>query len=125
MRLLYTIFLGFLIVGCSAQKEHTVTFINQSDTTIDSITIGVASADVYAVKHTNIEPSDTVVSAIPRNKPKSNKHDITIFITIFIKDQDVIYKYSYNDLIGYLNHDYTIILNKEKEVEWQYPSSNY
>lgn len=125
MRTLYTLFLGFLMAGCSVREERTVTFINQSDAAIDSLTISVASADVYGVKHANIEPSDTIVLVIPRGKPKSNKHDIMISITIFIKEQDAISKYNYNDLIGYLNHDYTITLTKEKEVEWKFSSDSY
>ena len=39
-------------------------------------------------------------------------------ISIYIKNHDVIYRYNYDDLSGYLSNDYTIVLNKDKEVKW-------
>jgi hypothetical protein len=117
MRLLCTILLGLLLSGCYSQKR-TIAFINQSEVRIDSIRIGVSSADAYTIKHVNIETSDTVIAVIPHNKPKSNNHDVMVFILIYIKNHDLIYRYNYNDLAGYLANDYTIVLNKEKEVKW-------
>jgi hypothetical protein len=117
MRLLCTILLGLLLYSCYSQKR-TITFINQSEFKIDSIQIEVSSADVYTIKHINIEPSDSVIDNIPANKPKSNKHDVMVSIAIYIKDHDLIYRYDYDDLAGYLYTDFTIVLNKEKEVKW-------
>lgn len=89
MKQLYTILLGLLFLNCNSQKR-TITFINQSEYRIDSIRIGIFSADVYTIKHTNIDTSDSVNIFIPHNKPKSNAHDITVDITIYIKNHNLI-----------------------------------
>lgn len=117
MKLLCTILFGLLLSSCYSQKR-TITFINQSEYRIDSIRIGVSSADVYSIKYVNIDTSDSVITVIPHNKPKSNNHDITVDVTIYIKNHKLIYSYNYDDLAGYLVNDYTIVLNKEKEVKW-------
>lgn len=85
---------------------------------IDSIRVGVSSADVFSVKHSNIGISDTVITLIPQNVPKSNNHDITVFISIYIKNHDLIYRYNYDDLAGSLSSDYKIVFSKEKDVKW-------
>lgn len=117
MKPLCIILFGMLLSSCYSQKR-TITFINQSQVRIDSIRIGVSSAEVYTVKLVNIEPFDKLITSIPHNKPKSNNHDIMIDISIYIKNHDVIYRYNYDDLSGYLSNDYTIELNKDKEVKW-------
>ncbi len=117
MRLISTIFLGLFLSSCYSQKR-TITFINQSDVKIDSIRVGVSSADVYSTNHSNIEISDTVITVIPANVPRSNNHDITVFISIYIKNHDSIYRYNYDDLAGNLLSNYIIVFNKEKDVQW-------
>lgn len=117
MKLLSTLLFGLLLSSCYSQKR-TITFINQSEFIIDSIGIGVSSADSYLIKYVNINTSDSVITIIPHNEPRSNNHDITVDITIYIKDHSLIYSYNYNDLSGYLANDYTIVLNKKKEVRW-------
>lgn len=123
MRLLFTILLGLLLYSCYSQKRKII-FINQSEIRIDSIQIGISSADVYSFKHFNIEASDTVIAAIPKNEPRTNNHDITVDITIYIKNHDLIYSYNYDDLSGYLANDCTIILGKDKKVKWNSSSTN-
>lgn len=117
MKLLSTLLFGLLLSSCYSQKR-TITFINQSEFIIDSIGIGVSSADSYSIKYVNINTSDSVITVIPHNEPRSNNHDITVDITIYIKDHSLIYSYNYNDLSGYLANDYTIVLNKKREVRW-------
>jgi hypothetical protein len=117
MRFFYSLFIGLILCSCYSE-ERTITFINQSEIKIDSITVGVSSADSYSITHSDIEKSDTVITSIPVNIPKSNNHDITIFISIYIKNHDLIYKYNYDDLAGHLSNDYTIVLTKEKKVKW-------
>lgn len=117
MKLLSTLLFGLLLSSCYSQKR-TITFINQSEFIIDSIGIGVSSADSYSIKYVNINTSDSVITVIPHNEPRSNNHDITVDITIYIKDHSLIYSYNYNDLSGYLANDYTILLNKKREVRW-------
>lgn len=117
MKLLSTLLFGLLLSSCYSQKR-TITFINQSEFIIDSIGIGVSSADSYSIKYVNINTSDSVITIIPHNEPRSNNHDITVDITIYIKDHSLIYSYNYNDLSGYLANDYTIVLNKKREVRW-------
>ena len=117
MKLLSTLLFGLLLSSCYSQKR-TITFINQSEFIIDSIGIGVSSADSYSIKYVNINTSDSVITVIPHNEPRSNNHDITVDITIYIKDHSLIYSYNYNDLSGYLANDYTIEMNKKREVRW-------
>lgn len=117
MKLIF-IFFSFYFVGCSAQ-ERKIIFNNNSDTQIDSINIGISSKDTYNIKHVNVRPNDTIINKIPINVPKSNNHDIAVFVTIFINGIPPIHEYSYNDLASYLTHDYCIILNKEKKIIWQ------
>ena len=117
MRLFCIIIFGCLVLSCTP-PERKISFVNQYEAQIDSLHISVASADAYTVKYRNIKSLDTVITAIPNNKPKSNKHDITISVTIFMKGE-VIHRYNYNDLIGYLNRDYIIILNEKNEIEWK------
>ena len=107
----------FFIFNCSP-KKRTITFTNESNTNIDSLEISVSSADVYSEGYHSIKPFETVMLTIPRNRPKSNHHDFTISITVFIKD-NVIHKSYHNDLSGYLNRDYSVMLNKEDELEWK------
>jgi len=123
MKLLSTLLFGLLLSSCYSQKR-TITFINQSEFIIDSIGIGVSSADSYLIKYVNINTSDSVITIIPHNEPRSNNHDITVDITIYIKDHSLIYSYNYNDLSGYLANDYTIVLNKKREVRWILGSKN-
>jgi hypothetical protein len=117
MRVFSTLFIG-LVLSCCYSQKRTITFINQSEDKIDSISIEVFSADLYSITHSNIEKSDKVITSIPHTVPKSNNHDITISISIYIKNHDLIYRYYYNDLAGYLSNDYTIVLTKEKKVQW-------
>jgi len=117
MRQLCTILLVLTLFSCCSQKRKVV-FVNHSDFKIDSLQIGVSSADVYTVKHANINKFDTVVTLIPDNKPKSNNHDVTVFISISIKNHDLIHSNNYFDLSGYLTDDYTIVLGKDKKVVW-------
>jgi len=93
MKLLSTLLFGLLLSSCYSQKR-TITFINQSEFIIDSIGIGVSSADSYSIKYVNINTSDSVITVIPHNEPRSNNHDITVDITIYIKDHSLIYSYN-------------------------------
>ncbi len=117
MKIICAVLVVVFFSSCYSQKV-TITFINQSEVGIDSLRIGISSADVFTLKHVSIGKSDTVITVIPHDKQRSNHHDITIFISIYIKNNKVIYSYSYNDLAGYLSNDYTIILNGKKEIQW-------
>ncbi len=118
MRMICNLFVLILFSSCHSQNRK-ITFINQSGIEIDSLLIGISSADMYAIKYTNLRASDTIVTVIPHNKPKSNKHDITVDITIYPKNHDLVYEYYYNDLAGYLINSNTIIFNGKKEIKWR------
>lgn len=98
--------------------DRKIAFINQSDTIVDSALIGVSSATSYTIKIKNIHPGDSIVSIIPHSAFKSNRHDITVSITIFFKEKPL-YEYSYNDLTGYLIHDFTLTLTNNRKLEWK------
>lgn len=115
---IFAVILLTQIIGCFSQ-DRKIEFINQSGMLIDSVTISVSSADIYTIKFLKIKTNDSVVSILPKKIPKSNKHDITVSVTVYIKNQEAIYEYSYNDLIGYLSHDYIITLNNQKKLEWR------
>jgi len=119
------LFLIILLFTACNTKNRKVIFINQSDFKIDSVKISISSADVYNVKFDNINLFDTVTNEIPFGMPMSNKHDITIFISIFIKNMNPINSYSYNDLSGDLTNDYLIKLDKNNKVIWRMPQSKY
>lgn len=118
MKLLFTLFLSTYLFGCIGQ-DHTITFVNHSGSDIDSLHLGVHSADGYIVRHYDLKIGDSVVAVIPHDKPRSNRHDITISYAIYIKDRAPISQYSYNDLIGFLNYDSRIVLNSDYEIEWK------
>lgn len=120
MKIKATILGGILIIfcGCFAQEKR-VTFINDSGLKVDSAYIAVSSKEIYTIQLIDVYPGDTLFNIIPANVPESNKHDITLSITVFIKNHKPIYEYSYNDLVGYLNHSYTILLNENMKLEWQ------
>lgn len=124
MRFLGISIIGIIILGCNS-KNKTITFINKSKFDIDSITISVISANSYTKKHINIKKLDTVITSIPNNSPKSNKHDITVRILINIKEHNLIDRYYYNDLTGTLVGDYTIIFTEENDVSWKIDYKGY
>jgi len=118
MKLLFTLLLGSFFFGCNGQ-QRTIKFVNLSGSAIDSLRIAISSADVYSIGYNHIETGDSVIAEIPINKPRSNKHDIMVSFTVYIKGRTPIHQYSYNDLIGYLTYDSRIVLNPNDEIEWK------
>lgn len=114
------IVIPIFLLSCNLLTESTdnkkIVFINKSDIIVDSALIGVLSENSYAIKIIKICPGDSIVSIIPYKSLQSNKHDITVSITVFIKEKRL-YEYNYNDLTGYLIHDFTIILNNSGKLE--------
>jgi hypothetical protein len=108
--------------SCIAQK-NTVTFINQSNLNIDSLQIIISSASAYIIKHAEINIGDTLINVIPSDKPMSNNHDITVSISIYLKNHKVIHDYTYDDLGGSLITDYVISLNNDNKLVWEAKTS--
>jgi hypothetical protein len=110
--------LAACVAGCKLQHRQ-ITFFNQSGEPIDTLKISISSAGTYQFIYTDIAASDTVYSFLPSTEPRSNKHDITIHVTVQSKNYlTPVYSYSYNDLAGYLQSDETIIFDKQKEIRW-------
>jgi hypothetical protein len=86
---------------------------------LDSVHIGVSSKDVYAMKRENIMPGDTIQLIVPRNVPNSNKHDVTIFVTVYMKGSGPIHDFAYNDLSSNLTNDNYITLDRNKKIRWK------
>ena len=53
----------------------------------------------------------------------SNNHDITLSISIYLKNHKVIHDYTYNDLGGSLITDYVISLNNDNKLVWEAKTS--
>lgn len=118
MKILFFAMAVFFFESCVSQ-ERKIVFINQSGVEIDSVFIGVSSKEVYTIRLTKVKSGDTINNIILKNRPESNKHDITVDVTVFIKNYPPIYEFTYNDLIGYLNHNYIVTLNDKKKIEWK------
>ena len=112
------IFLSLLFTGCYSQ-QHRVTVINQSAILIDSLHIGVTSADTYSATYKNIRPHDTLVFNVPGHKPASNNHNVTAFITICFPGAGPVYSYYYDDLAGYLTGDLVVYIDQNRKVVWK------
>ncbi len=119
MKLIAQLYLFFLFSSSCTVEDRKIYFTNQSGLLIDSIQLGISSKDVYKTTRINIESNDTIICLIPKNTPKSNYHDITVFVTIFINGLSPINDFYYNDLSSQLTHNFCIALNKEKKVKWQ------
>ena len=115
MKSILIIYIIFINLGCYSQ-ERKIEIINSSKHLIDSVHIIIFSADTYQIKRTEVKPNDTLVNIIPSNKPKSNNHDITVDIIVYIKDYNPINQYSYSDLGGILRNDYQIIIDKSRNI---------
>ena len=123
MKLVCILLFGFMLNSCYSQKRK-ITFVNLSPFKIDSLQIGVSSADTYSIKFLNIAANDSVFCIVPYDKPRSNKHDITVSISVYIKKEDVIHTYDYDDLGSSMAGEYRVVLNKEKKLKWVVPLSN-
>ena len=123
MRIFFTaVLITCSMSSCIAQK-NTVTFINQSNLNIDSLQIIISSANAYIIKHAEINIGDTLINVIPSDKPMSNNHDITVSISIYLKNHKVIHDYTYDDLGGSLITDYVISLNNDNKLVWEAKTS--
>jgi hypothetical protein len=123
MRIFFTaVLITCSMSSCIAQK-NTVTFINQSNLNIDSLQIILSSANAYIIKHAEINIGDTLINVIPSDKPMSNNHDITVSISIYLKNHKVIHDYTYDDLGGSLITDYVISLNNDNKLVWEAKTS--
>lgn len=115
MKSILIIYIIFFNLGCYSQ-ERKIEIINSSNHLIDSVHIIIFSADTYQIKRTEVKPNDTLVNIIPSNIPKSNNHDITVDIIVYIKGYNPINQYSYSDLGGILRNDYQIIIDKSRNI---------
>jgi hypothetical protein len=118
MRLLFLLLIIFSFCSCQSQNRE-ILFINNSGIALDSVIIAVSSAEVLTVKKNNFKNGDSLINKIPKGKPTSNRHDITVAVTVFINGQKPIYEYSYNDLTGELLADYIITLERDKKFIWK------
>ena len=116
MKLLLAFAIGLLSISCKSDRR-TIIFINQSNEKIDSITVAVASATLFSKKHFQIKPNDTIITHIPANTPVSNRHDISVEVTVFVHHQPPVYIQNYNDLTGTLDHDFSFVFTKQKEIK--------
>ena len=123
MRIFFTTVLITCSISSCISQKNTVTFINQSNLNIDSLQISISSANTYIIKHTEINRGDTLINEIPSDKPMSNNHDITLSISIYLKNHKVIHDYTYNDLGGSLITDYVISLNNDNKLVWEAKTS--
>ena len=114
----HLVLLLWISLSNCVSKPRTIVFINRSGFEVDSLRIGVSSAELYPIKLDRIKPLDSVVVIIPNEKPVSNGHDILVDITVYIKGNKPFYSYYYNDLSGYMSSDYTITLNKKGDIFW-------
>jgi len=123
MRIFFTAVLIICSMSSCIAQKNTVTFINQSNLNIDSLQIILSSANAYIIKHAEINIGDTLINVIPSDKPMSNNHDITVSISIYLKNHKVIHDYTYDDLGGSLITDYVISLNNDNKLVWEAKTS--
>ena len=116
-KLIQLLFIPTLYLSCTSQ-DHKIKLINESGIMLDSVSINIVSAERYTIALKAINFNDSLTAVIPKGLPASNKHDITIGVTVFIKGQKPIYQYLYNDLTGSLLKNYRVRLNEKMELIW-------